>query len=185
MTLLSELATRLRKTFPEAQLDYAEPASPDGVGFLDISYGGNVLAVQWQEKGPFGVSSPEGHGYGEKSDEVYFTVDDAEARIADLLRSGGKTQPPPEVRLRELRAERKLPQTELASRLGVSQPAVSRFERRVSRMIVGTLNDVVRAMGGKLVLQVRFPDGVVRQIALDDDKACHGEHEPDAATIDG
>jgi hypothetical protein len=171
MTPLSELAARLRAAFPEARLDFSEPASPDGVGFLDITCGSTVLAVQWQQKWHFGVSSPEGHGYGEKPDETYRTVEEAAARITDLLRSGKKTEPPLEVTLRELRAERKLPQTALAAMLGVSQPAVSRFERNVSRMMVATLRTVVGAMGGRLVLQAHFPGGVVHQIAIDDDAA--------------
>src|SRR5437867_11678453 len=136
MTPLRELAARLKQALAGALLDVSEPAAPGGVGFLDVSSRGHVLAVEWQEKRHFGVSSPEGHGYGEKPDEVYRTVDEAAARIADLLHSGRKTEPPLEVTLRELRAERNLPQTELATRLGVSQPAVSRLERHVSRMIV-------------------------------------------------
>jgi hypothetical protein len=177
MTPLSELAARLGQAFPDARLDVAEPAAPGGVGFLDISHGGNVLAVQWQEKRDFGVSSPEGHGYGEGSDEVYRTVDETAARIVDLLRSGKKTDPPLAVTLRELRAERKLPQTELAALLGVSQPAVSRLERRVSRMIVASLRAVVQAMGGTLVIQAHFPGGIVRQIAIDDESSCRADSE--------
>ena len=175
MTPLAELAARLRKTFPGAQLDLTEPAAPGGVGFLDIACGGNALAVQWQDKWHFGVSSPEGHGYGEKSDEVYGTVEEALARITDLLSSGKKTQPPLEVTLRELRAERNLPQTKLAALLGVSQPAISKLERRVSRLHVASLRAVVQAMGGDLVIQAHFPDGVVRQIAVDDDTVAQPE----------
>ena len=184
MTPLNKLAARLQKTFPNAQLDFSEPATAGGVGFLDISHGGHVLAVQWQKKGGFGVSSPEGHGYGEKADEVYRTVEETADRITDLLKSGARTEPPLEVTLRELRAERKLPQTELAALLGVSQPAVSTRERRVSRMIVATLREVVRAMGGSLVLQAHFPDGVVRRIAVDEDAAdaaAQPEHNAAAA----
>jgi hypothetical protein len=168
MTPLRKLASRLQKAFPDAQLDYSEPATPGGVGFLDVAYRGNVLAVQWCEQWDFGVSSPEGHGYGEKPDEVYASVDEAAGRIVELLRSGGKTAPPLAVTLRELRAERKLPQTALAALLGVSQPAVSRLERHVSRMMLDSLRSVVQAMGGNLVVQAHFPGGLVRQIALDD-----------------
>src|SRR6266481_1569621 len=99
MTPLVELACRLQKAFPGAQLDVVEPVAAGAVGFLDVAHGGNVLAVQWQEKWHFGVSSPEGHGYGEKPDEVYRTVDEAFARIADLLRCGTRTQPHLEVTL--------------------------------------------------------------------------------------
>jgi DNA-binding Xre family transcriptional regulator len=183
MTPLSELAARLRRAFPAAKLDVSEPVAPGGVGFLDVSYRGNVLAIQWQEKWHFGVSSPDGHGYGEKPDETYRTVEEAAARVTDLLNSGRKTEPPEEVTLRELRAERKLPQTSLAARLGVSQPAVSRLERNVNRMMVATLRAVVQAMGGKLVLQAHFPDGNVRQIAVEDEAAC--QSESDVVAVDG
>jgi DNA-binding XRE family transcriptional regulator len=169
MTPLSELAKRLRKSCPNAQLDFSEPTAPDGVGFLDISSAGNVLEVQWQEKWLFGLSSPGGQGYGEKPDEVYRTVEETEARIVELLNSGRRTAPPPEVTLRELRAEKNLAQTKLAELLGVSQPAVSRLERKVSRMMVTTLQSVVQAMGGKLVIEAHFPDGNVRQIAIDEE----------------
>jgi DNA-binding XRE family transcriptional regulator len=182
MTPLSELAARLRQTFPDARLAVSEPVAPDGVGFLDISHGDHALAVQWQEKWHFGVSSPEGHGYGEKPDEVFRTVDEAAARITDLLKSGRKTEPPIEVTLRELRAEKQLAQTALGALLGVSQPAVSRLERNVSRMMVATLRAVVQAMGGKLVLQAHFSDGVVRQIALDDNTPTSPDR--DLVTID-
>jgi predicted XRE-type DNA-binding protein len=169
MTPLSELATRLKKLCPAAIIDFSEPASPNGVGFLDASFRGNVIEVQWKEGWNFGLSSPDGHGYGEKADEVYVTVEQTATRIAHLLNTGGRTQPPLEVTLRELRAQRKLPQTELAALLGVSQPAVSRLERRVSRMMVASLRAVVEAMGGNLVVEAHFPGGVVRQIAIDED----------------
>ena len=66
----------------------------------------------------------------------------------------------------------------LAATLGVSQPAVSRLENNVSRMMVATLQAVVRAMGGTLVLQAHFPDGVVRQIALDDQPSARPDPVP-------
>jgi DNA-binding XRE family transcriptional regulator len=168
MTPLSELETRLRQSFPDAQLVVSEPVAPDGVGFLDISRNGHVVAVQWQPKWHFGVSSPEEHGYGEKPDEVFRTAEEAAVRIVDLLNTRKKTEPPPEVTLRELRAEKQLAQATLGHLLGVSQPAVSKLERNVSRMMVATLRTVIEAMGGKLVLQAQFPDGTVRQIIFDD-----------------
>ncbi len=142
---------------------------PDWVGFLDIAYRGNVIDVQWHKEWNFGISSLEGHGYGMKPDEIYATVEEAAARISWLLYTGNRTQQPLEVTLREIRAEHNLPQTELAALLGISQPAVSRLERNVSRMMVTSLRAVIQAMGGELVLQARFRDGSVREIAIDDD----------------
>ena len=91
MRPLSELATRLKKLCPAASIDFSEPASPNGVGFLDVTFRGNVIEVQWKEGWNFGVSSPEGHCYGEKADEVYVPVDQTATRIAYLLNTGART----------------------------------------------------------------------------------------------
>jgi hypothetical protein len=51
------------------------------------------------------------------------------------------------------------------------QPAVSRLEQKdVSSLVVGTLLAVVKAMGGKLVMQVEFPDGTVRKLRVEQDE---------------
>ncbi len=118
MSPFSELSTRLCEAFPEAQLIESGPVNPDWVGFLDITYRGNVLVVQWQKDWHFGVSSPNGHGYGEKPDEVFRTVDEAATRITDLLQSGTTTAPPSEITSRELRAEKQFTQTLLDRKVG-------------------------------------------------------------------
>ena len=168
MTPLNELANRLSVSLPTARIDYSEPATAGGVGFLDIVLNGNTISVLWQEMKHFGISSPEGHGFGEASDEVYQTVNATVSRITDLLTSGKKTRPPLHVQLRELRAERNITQKDLAALLGVSQPAISGFESRVDRMNISTLRTVIQAMGGNLILQARFPDGVIREIATEE-----------------
>jgi hypothetical protein len=91
-------------------------------------------------------------GIGQKADELYPTREAAEARLIRLLVAGAGTKPPAAVTLRELRAERNFSQTSLA-KLTAMQPAVSRLEQKdVSRLVVGTLLAVVKAMGGKLVM---------------------------------
>lgn len=68
---------------------------------------------------------------------------------ADELIAGERT-------LRELRAERRLTQVRLAKQLGISQHSVSRLEQR-SDMLLSTLHDYVRTLGGDLILTARFP----------------------------
>ena len=177
MSSLHELATLLEEALPKARIDWAEPVIDGGFGFLDIAIDGNTLSVQWREKSHFGLSSPEGHGYGEASDEIYQTANDAANRIVALLRSGKKTEPPPQVSLRELRSERRITQMKLAEILRVTQPAVSQLERRVDRMNIATLKMVVQAMGGTLMVQALFPDGDIRQIAIDDEEKTDGKPE--------
>jgi DNA-binding XRE family transcriptional regulator len=60
--------------------------------------------------------------------------------------------------LRELRRARALTQQRLAKRLGIKQDGVSRLEQRTD-LLLSTLREYVAAMGGKLELVARFPDG--------------------------
>lgn len=62
--------------------------------------------------------------------------------------------------LAELRGRLDVTQTELATRLEISQSNVSRLERRHD-MLVSTLRQVVSALGGELRVEAVFPDGVV------------------------
>jgi transcriptional regulator with XRE-family HTH domain len=62
--------------------------------------------------------------------------------------------------LAELRKESGLTQTQVAERLGISQPGVSQIEAE-GDMQVGTLKRLVEAYGGKIIL--RMPQ---REIAL-------------------
>ncbi|MFG1690545.1 helix-turn-helix domain-containing protein [Gemmatimonadota bacterium] len=63
--------------------------------------------------------------------------------------------------LPELRAALDITQIELAARLEIAQSNVSRLEHR-NDMLVSTLREVIRALGGELELVARFPDGAVR-----------------------
>jgi transcriptional regulator with XRE-family HTH domain len=58
--------------------------------------------------------------------------------------------------LAELRQALGVSQTELAERLNVKQPAISRLERWED-MTIGHLSEVVRALGGELKLKVTLP----------------------------
>ena len=66
-----------------------------------------------------------------------------------------------EMPLHELRRARQLSQEQLAEELGASQPEISKIEHRTD-MYVSTLRRFVEAMGGKLEIIARFPDGTVR-----------------------
>ena len=57
--------------------------------------------------------------------------------------------------LRELRLRRGLTQLELGSRLGMTQPEVSRLEHRRD-VRLSTARSYVRVLGGRLVLAARF-----------------------------
>ncbi len=65
-----------------------------------------------------------------------------------------------EIRLTELREVLGKTQREIAEKLGVSQAAISQFEHQPD-MLLKTLEKYVEAMGAKLVITARFPEGDV------------------------
>jgi len=62
-----------------------------------------------------------------------------------------------ELTLRHLREKLGLSQSELAERLKVQQPAVSKMERR-QNLELNTLRSVVNALGGTIEIIVRVPN---------------------------
>ncbi len=62
-----------------------------------------------------------------------------------------------EMTLQELRRARKVTQVRIAKELGIRQEGVSRLEKR-SDLLLSTLRNAVRAMGGDLQLVAAFPD---------------------------
>ena len=66
-----------------------------------------------------------------------------------------------EMALSELREAFSLTQSELASKLNVKQPAISRLEQR-SDMYISHLREVIEAMGGELEITARFNGSEVK-----------------------
>src|SRR5438445_12275014 len=79
-----------------------------------------------------------------------------------------------EMALDELREAREMTQQHLAKILGVNQAAVSKMERRTD-MYISTLQDFVRAMGGRLVISALFPEG---EVQIDQFEYRRGEEKP-------
>lgn len=66
-----------------------------------------------------------------------------------------------EMALHELRKAFQLSQADLAAKLNVKQPAISRLEKR-SDMYISHLRQVVEAMGGELEITANFSDTKVK-----------------------
>ena len=65
-----------------------------------------------------------------------------------------------EMPLHELRQARALTQQELAKKLNVNQPAVSKMEQRTDAYI-SSLRSYIEAVGGKLRITAEFPEGEI------------------------
>lgn len=62
-----------------------------------------------------------------------------------------------ELTLAAIREARRHSQIELADKLGIQQPAVSKIERQTD-LYLSTLSNYIRAVGGELEILARFPD---------------------------
>ena len=71
-----------------------------------------------------------------------------------------KTELLAEMPLHELRRARALTQQELAEKLKVNQPAVSKLEQRAD-VYISSLRSYIEAVGGKLKIVADFPEGEV------------------------
>lgn len=166
MNPIEGLRDDLAGRFPDLATEIDPPADGAGLWQLDVRPGGGSpgIVVEWSSDLGFGVSTPDADDYGTKPDEVYPNTKAAYDRVVQLILSGGRTEPPAAVRLAELRRIRKLSQAELAGRAGIKQAAIARIEGR-GDILLSTLGRVVRAMGGKLLIKVEFPDGTARELA--------------------
>lgn len=167
---VAEIEKKLRLRFPHATVQVDAPSDPKGSWFLDVKLKDHIVTIEWKDTLGFSVTTnPSARGYGEKGDENYHQLSGAYNRVAALLLGGTSSLPPQPVRLRELRALRTISQVELAESLSVRQAAISRLEHRKD-ILVSTLNAVVTAMGGELVINAKFPDGLERRLEIFDDK---------------
>lgn len=71
-----------------------------------------------------------------------------------------------ETGLQILREELNISQKELATHLGISQPAITQIEKRGNDLKLTTLKRYVEALGGKLSLKVELPTGENRVFHL-------------------
>lgn len=168
----------LKERFPDASYSILKPRTETGGWFLDVTLKGYDLVIEWRPGRGFGLSTPAEDDFGLGPDEVYEDIDSAFDRAKALLLSQTPTKPPLRATLPELRGARKLSQAELANRLSINQGACSRMERR-SDMLIGTLRNVVAAMGGELYLVARFPDETV-YIDLESVDTRNGDRPADA-----
>lgn len=163
-TTLRDLADAIRKRFREASVEIDVPAVASGVWYVDVKLGDQAVAVQWQPKHGFGISARPDLVYGERADEVYPDGESAFARIVSLLLSRSVTRPP-HLDLGALRREVGVSQVVVAEALSIQQAAVSKLERRHD-MLLSTLNAVVIALGARLDIVARFPDGTARLLDI-------------------
>jgi DNA-binding transcriptional regulator YiaG len=86
------------------------------------------------------------------------------------------------MKLSDLRRARHLSQTTIAKILDMSQGDVSKLERRAD-MYVSTLRSFIEAVGGKLQIIARFPDGTSIEISTFHDIELRVDAEMQTASV--
>jgi DNA-binding transcriptional regulator YiaG len=166
MNSIERLRNLVAERFPTASFVLDSPDEPNGFWWLDIYLNDYHVAVEWRPSQGFGVSTPSDDDFGPGADEIYESTTSAFGRIRELILSQTKTRHSVDLPLRKLRESLQLTQAEIAKRLEINQATLSRIERR-SDMFIGTLRNLVEALGGSLELTARFPEATVR-IHLED-----------------
>jgi hypothetical protein len=164
---VEQLRELLQKHLPQCVVKVDPPTQPKGSWFIDAVLDQHHVNVECRPGKGFGLSAGPGGGF-DGPEEVYPDFDSAARRLLELLVFKKATVAPLAVRLRELRRERGVSQDDLARLLHKNQAAVSKFENRGEDVRVRTLKNVVRALGGRLSLHVSFPDGMERELQLEE-----------------
>jgi DNA-binding transcriptional ArsR family regulator len=167
---IERLVRLIRKQVPGVVVSVDEPSRGPGAWFIDVKKGKQSLTVEFRPKLGFGLSSTPSEGFGEGPDEFLQDATPLVQRIARLFRTHTRTEPERVRLLRELREKRgNVSQVDVAGRLGIRQPTVSKLERRED-VNLSTLRRYVEALGGELHVSARFEDGSV-EIGLTESKA--------------
>jgi len=170
MEHIEEIVREIEKRIPGVRTRVERTESPRGPVWIDVTNGKHGVAIEWRQGMGFGLTSLPSDSLGEASDETYDSVVELIDRVEELLSTGQRTCAPKEAFLKTLREHRRISQESLAQLMGVSQPNISRLERRID-MNIRTLRAVIEAIGGNLEIVARFGDDAVRITQFDESKA--------------
>ena len=164
---IENLKRLVEETLPGATVGVDAPSRSGGDWFIDIKHAGQSFTVEYRPSLGFGLSSTPSDAYGEGPDE--FLPEEALLidRLAHLVRAKERTEPQRVHLLQDLRSKRQVTQNEVADRLGIRQPTVSKIERRED-VNLSTLRRYVKALGGELHVTARFADDTV-ELGLGDE----------------
>ena len=143
----------IEKKLPGAEVEIH--ALKSGIVQIDVAAKGRSFAIEYRPKIGFGLTSLDQPGgdalFGSGAHEVYLDEAALLDRLAALVKKKVHTVPQRALLLQEIRAALGVSQSELADRLQIRQPSLSKIERS-SRLQLDTLQRYVAALGGKLKL---------------------------------
>jgi DNA-binding XRE family transcriptional regulator len=152
--MIDRLIKLVVERLPGSHVKVDDPANAGGNYWVDVRLGKKCQTLEFRPGKGFGLFH-EDAGYGEGPAEVYRTPERATQRLEQLLGASGIKAS--RLSMKDLRELYGQSQVTLAKKVGVKQPAISRFENR-GEVKLSTLAATVKALGGKLEVRVHFPD---------------------------
>jgi hypothetical protein len=84
------LAEQLRARIPEVDLKVHAPSGKGKVWWIDATFRGYSIVIEWSKEDGFGLSTASEEDYGSAANEVYVDADEAMDRAVQLLTTGQK-----------------------------------------------------------------------------------------------
>lgn len=100
------LAEQLRTQIPDVHLKVHAPSGKGKAWWIDATFRGYSVAIEWSMEDGFGLSTPTEDDYGSGANEVYVDADEAVERTVQLLKTGQKARARREMHLKALREHR-------------------------------------------------------------------------------
>lgn len=91
MNEIERIKDEVLKEIPTATTHIDVPAGQGKSYWLDVSHCDRFIVVEWKPNRGFGVSdiSLSDVGFGDRADEIFYSVEDTVKRVVELLRQGG------------------------------------------------------------------------------------------------
>jgi hypothetical protein len=103
MNSMEALKRDIERALPRVEVQLRHPREEDGHWWLDATYDGHVVAVEWSPRRGFGICTDDSEaGYGEGSDEILENREVVANRVVEPLVQRARTGSSPEVASREL-----------------------------------------------------------------------------------
>jgi hypothetical protein len=172
MNILETLAARFQQQFSRddsVEVILGKPVKKTGLWTLSfICADGFLLELAWQAYRGFALSAGYDLAFGEGFDEILGSEEAVFNRVLHLVETKSATDSGTPVGLADLRKIRGLPQHELATLIGVSKGRLAQIERvhPLEAVQIGTIERLIEAMGGTLVLTAKFPNGQTRELVV-------------------
>jgi Helix-turn-helix len=166
--LVAELERLVAKD-PEAELEISSPLRPEGIWEVSINaIDGYAAVAEWKPHRGFGLYAGLDFEPFSGVDEIHDTWQVAAARMIELWKARGSTSVDLPVAFPELRKLRGHLQKDVAAVLGITKGGLAQIEASANegKVQVDTLQKLVAAMGGRLVISAQFPDGTERKMAI-------------------